>query len=261
MTAAATSLPLPSAETVSDLECPTHSEEGRRDRKKRATRQALRNAAIALVVERGFAHVTVEDIADAADVSTRTFFNYFPSKESAVIGADPERIEEVRMNLLARPAEESPLQALRAVTIDYTESIDEEYDDLGECREAWFRRFSAVREDPELLDAYSAHISSVERVLVEAMAERLGTDTSYDPYPALVTAAVFAATRIAALYWSANGGVGSLTKLTAAAIDSVADGLVDRDALGLLAAESGPLLRGASAAASHTGHRRTPQQR
>src|SRR5271154_6346541 len=86
---------------------------GRRDRKKQATRRALRFAALELVAERGFAHVTVEDISEAADVATRTFFNYFPTKESAVIGADPERIEELQANLLARPPAESPLQALR----------------------------------------------------------------------------------------------------------------------------------------------------
>ena len=67
------------------------SVEGRRDRKKHATRQALRDAALQLVTERGFANVTVEDIAEAVDVATRTFFNYFPSKEAAVIGADPGR--------------------------------------------------------------------------------------------------------------------------------------------------------------------------
>src|SRR5579862_6721191 len=76
---------------------------GRRDRKKNATRRALREAALQLVAERGFAHVTVEDIAQAADVATRTFFNYFPSKESAIIGADPERIAAIRQSLLARP--------------------------------------------------------------------------------------------------------------------------------------------------------------
>src|SRR5271165_5864259 len=95
------------------------AEGGRRDRKKQATRQALRSAALELVAERGFAHVTIEDIAEAADVATRTFFNYFPSKESAVIGADPERIEELRTSLLTRPLAESPLQALRSVTVEY----------------------------------------------------------------------------------------------------------------------------------------------
>jgi AcrR family transcriptional regulator len=202
---------------------------GRRDRKKQATRRALRNAALELVAVRGFAHVTVEDIAEAADVSTRTFFNYFPSKESAVIGADPERIDELRESLLARPLGESPLEALRAVIVEYASAIDEEFDDLGEGREAWFRRFCIVREDPDLLGAYVGHTTEVERSLVEAVAKRLGKDPAYDPYPALVTVTVFAAARVAALYWSAQGGVDSFAQLTAAAIDSLAGGLVEPD--------------------------------
>jgi len=206
---------------------PSQSIGGRRDRKKQVTRRALRNAALELVAERGFAHVTVEDIAEAADVATRTFFNYFASKESAVIGADPERIERLRTSLLARPPAESPLQALRWVTVEYAAAIDEEIDDLGEGREAWFRRFCMVREDPDLLGAYVGHSCDVERSLVQALAARLGTDPAHDPYPALVTATVLAAVRVAALYWSANGGLGSLARLTGAAIDSLGRGLVD----------------------------------
>jgi AcrR family transcriptional regulator len=198
---------------------------GRRDRKKSATRRALRNAALRLVAERGFANVTVEDIAEAADVATRTFFNYFPSKESAVIGADPERVEHLRLSFLARPPRESPLRSLRAVLVDYAATIDEEFDDLGEGKEAWFQRFCAVRADPDLRGAYAAHMSEVERSIMVAMAERLGTDPDHDPYPALVTATALAAVRVAALYWSANGGEDSLARLTGIAIDTLGKGL------------------------------------
>ncbi len=209
-------------------EHPAHvADGGRRDRKKQATHRALRSAALELVAERGYANVTVEDIAEAADVATRTFFNHFPSKESAVIGADPARIDHLRLSLLERPPEESPLEALRAVTVEYATVIDQELDDLGEGREAWFRRLCIVRGDPDLLGAYVGHISEVERSLVSALAERLGRDRLHDPYPALVTAAVLAAGRVAALYWSANGGAGSLADLTGAAIDCLAGGLVD----------------------------------
>ncbi len=225
---------------------PNEGSGGRRDRKKQATRRALRNAALELVAERGFAQVTVEDIAEAADVATRTFFNYFPSKESAVIGADPERIEELRTSLLARPPAESPLQALRWVTVEYAAAIDEEFDDLGEGRQAWFRRFCIVREDPDLLGAYVGHSCEVERSLVQALSARLGKDPAYDPYPALVTATVLAAVRVAALYWSANGGLGSLARLTGAAIDNLGKGLVDEEmfseAQGQPAPTAGPTL-------------------
>jgi AcrR family transcriptional regulator len=199
---------------------------GRRDRKKQATRGALRAAALKLVAARGFSQVTVEDIAEEADVSTRTFFNYFTSKESAVIGADPARVERMRESLLARPPDEPAITALRAVLVESAEVKAEEIDDLGEGKDAWFRRFSVVRKDPELAGAYSAHIAEIERNLVGAVAERLGTDAASDPFPALVTATALAATRVAGLYWSANGGTESLAELTGAAIDSVADGLL-----------------------------------
>ena len=78
-----------------------------RERKKLATRRSLRRAALNLVAERGFAHVTIEDIAEAADVSPRTFFNYFPSKEAALFGTDPERIPVLRERMI-RTARASP---------------------------------------------------------------------------------------------------------------------------------------------------------
>jgi AcrR family transcriptional regulator len=202
---------------------------GRRDRKKQATRQALRNAALQLVAEQGFANVTIEDITEVADVAPRTFFNYFPSKESAVIGADPERVALMQVSLIGRPSHESPLEALRAVLVEYTTAIAGEVDDLGEGREAWFRRFCAVRDDPDLRGAYVAHVSELEGGIVDALSRRLGKDPARDPYPALVTATVFAAARVAALYWTANGGVDSLHILTGAAIDTLGGGLVDEE--------------------------------
>jgi AcrR family transcriptional regulator len=211
---------------------------GRRDRKKQATRQALRQAALQLVAERGFANVTIEDITEVADVAPRTFFNYFPSKESAVIGADPDRVELMRVTLMGRPVGESPVEALRAVLVQYTGAIASEVDDLGEGREAWFRRYGVAREDPDLRGAYAAHISQLEHGIVDALSWRLGKDPACDPYPALVTAAVFAAARVAALYWTANGGVDPLDRLTGAAIDTLAGGLVDEEAFVVTAART-----------------------
>src|SRR6202046_4045696 len=87
----------------------------RRERKKLAPRRSLRRVAFDLVAERGFAHVTVEDIAEAADVSPRTFFNYFPSKEAALFGADTGRTEALRLRLIQQSPGETALEALGIV--------------------------------------------------------------------------------------------------------------------------------------------------
>ena len=212
---------------LSPVEAPSTVEGGRRERKKLATRQALRIAALELVAERGLADVTVEDIAEAADVATRTFFNYFPSKEAAVIGLDPDRVVRMSAQVLSRPPEETPLQAVRAALVEHAEAIEAEIDDLGEGRGPWLRRLCAVRADPELLRAFSANVTAVERGLTEALALRLGRDLAHDPYPALVSASALSAARVAGLYWSANDGAESLGALTAAAIDAIGAGLPD----------------------------------
>ena len=85
---------------------------GRRERKKQATRQALQDAALRLVAERGLDQVTVEDISEAADVATRTFFNYFSSKEEALLGNSPRNVAAVHRLVVERPTGESPLEAV-----------------------------------------------------------------------------------------------------------------------------------------------------
>jgi AcrR family transcriptional regulator len=87
---------------------------GRRDRKKRETRQALRDAAHQLFAERGFAQTTIEDITEAADVSRRTFFRYYSAKEDLLRSDIADLLPPLLDALRARPASEPPLLAVLA---------------------------------------------------------------------------------------------------------------------------------------------------
>src|SRR5215831_17631507 len=80
--------------------------EGLRQRKRRETRAALSQAAIRLCVQRGWENVTVDEIAEAANVSPRTFRNYFSTKAEAVAAGHLERMLRIADELRARPAEE-----------------------------------------------------------------------------------------------------------------------------------------------------------
>ena len=84
---------------------------GLRERKKNRTRETIRQAACRLIEQNGYANTTIEQIAEAAEVSPRTFFRYFPSKESALIADDLDR---VTVEALAGQSGDMPsLQAFR----------------------------------------------------------------------------------------------------------------------------------------------------
>src|SRR5947208_3300449 len=85
--------------------------EGLRERKKRQTREAVRHAAFQLFERNGYPNTTIEQIAEAADVSPRTFFRYFPNKAALLI---PDQLMEPIIELfVAAPAELSPVCAYR----------------------------------------------------------------------------------------------------------------------------------------------------
>ena len=202
-----------------------------RERKKLATRRALRQASLDLVAERGFAHVTVEDIAEAADVSPRTFFNYFPSKEAALFGADPGRTEALRLRLIQQSPGESALEALRIVLMDEARARTEELRELGGEPASQLQRMKASRLDPQLAAARAAHMAMVETVVADALAERLGTDPAKDPYPLLLSMAAMGLMRAALSFWATSGGVVPLEQLVDGASRALADGLPENCAL------------------------------
>lgn len=78
-----------------------HHSRSLRERKKEKTRAGIHTAAVRLTMERGLADVSIHAICSAADVSSRTFFNYFPSKVAAVIGSGDLTVSESRRSRLS----------------------------------------------------------------------------------------------------------------------------------------------------------------
>jgi AcrR family transcriptional regulator len=163
---------------------------GLRERKKQATRDALRLAALRLAALRGWDRVRVEDIAAEAGVSTRTFNNYFASKEEAFLATAYLRAARVQAALASRPADEPLWSALTTATVDSfaTEEID-------------LRQARLITPTPTLVGEQLKAFAVIERALAHAVAERIGADVEYDIYPRLVAGAVMSATRLAFEHW------------------------------------------------------------
>ena len=191
---------------------------GLRERKKLATRLGLHAAALQLVAERGLDAVSVDDIADRAEVSPRTFFNYFSSKDDAVLGLDPDGVQRQVEQFRARPADESPLEALRAVALEQAAEM------AGET-ELWPLRLTVIDAHPTLIGRLAAVFGESERVLAAAIAERTGTRVGPDPYATLLAAVAGVAMRTSLHRWHATDFTASLPGLVDEAWSVLAAGL------------------------------------
>ncbi len=189
---------------------------GLRERKKHETRLAISAAALELALSRGPSHVTVEDIAEAAEVSPRTVFNYFPTKEAAMLGTDPDRRARLVEHLRARPADEDALQALQA-TFRSNFTVEQ----VGR----WRTRARLARDHPQLHRAYLESWVELEVALAGALAERTGLDPRLDPYPRLVVAVTVTALRVAVDHAIGTGQGDRLSDAVEATFATVAAGL------------------------------------
>jgi AcrR family transcriptional regulator len=169
---------------------------GRRERKKLATRAAVREAALRLAVRHGVENVTVEQIAAAADVAERTFFNHFATKEDAVVAAAAAGAEALVAEFRARPPAEPVLRALREavlVVMDRTDAAGREH----------LTALRLIRDSPSLVPRQMAVLTAQEDALAGAIAERTGGG---GVYPQLVAAAALAALRVVLGRWLDQGG-------------------------------------------------------
>jgi AcrR family transcriptional regulator len=170
----------------------------RRDRQLEETRRDLAFAAFELARRRGLANVRVPEIARAAGVSTRTFNNYFASKEQAIVWPAGRRAALMAATLRARPAAEPLADALVATMTDESRSAAP---DLMPAR--WLRDFRAlVVREPALQGEYLVVAATAERDLGAAIADRAPARGLL--YARVLAAMVVAAERAAVMHWMAT---------------------------------------------------------
>jgi AcrR family transcriptional regulator len=159
--------------------------EGLRERKKRATRDAIAAAARRLFAERGFDHVTVAEIAVAADVSEKTVFNHFATKEDLAFAGGEARLNELLTDIAQRPAGTSVLDVFRATTAARVDSMAAVTDDDDLMVLPRIIRGSRVLQ--ERLTTGWEHESAA---LTAAIAKTVGTPDD-DLVPAIVARTLF----------------------------------------------------------------------
>jgi AcrR family transcriptional regulator len=198
---------------------------GLRERRKRLTAADLEAAALRLFGERGFDGVTVDDIAAEADVSRRTFFRYFASKEDVLLADHFVQLARLREAMTSRPADEPILAALRNAILSMT-------GDFEDRREMVILRGRIMRETPSLQARSLVHQKAWEDAMQDMVAERLAVDPAVDMRPGVVSATTLAALRVAFTNWLTAGAHGDLIAMTAEALDLLDGGLqlVERQA-------------------------------
>ncbi|MET9454238.1 TetR family transcriptional regulator [Streptomyces canus] len=175
-----------------------------RERKKQRTREALLRAAIELFTTEGYERTTVDDIADAVEVSQRTFFRYFAGKEDAALALDEMTVTRFVDAVRARPSHEPPLEALRQAVLEGWDTLHEVVESVVPV-ERFLAMYRVIESTPVLLAAHLRRSAEVEEVLTGVLAEREGLDAATDPRPRLLVAVFSGVMRVTERQWLTDG--------------------------------------------------------
>jgi len=185
--------------------------QGLRERKKIETRLALARAAMRLFEERGYDATTVDDIAAAANVSRRTFFRYFSSKEEVFV-IDPEgKLAALHVALADGPPDEPTVAALRRGILALAGVYFEPDLIRAEARVGLL--------EPKVAAAALAYQVRWEDALAGEVAADLGVDLERDPRPRIVAHATVAILRAGISTWLQASGQGEPVDVVAGTFD------------------------------------------
>ncbi|MET9520017.1 TetR family transcriptional regulator [Streptomyces sp. NPDC002994] len=188
---------------------------GLRERKKLKTRNAIRTATYRLISEQGYEATTVEQIAEAAEVSPSTVFRYFPAKEDIVITDEYDALMESALR--ARPADEPLVESLRTVV---TQALRHS---LAHEPEEMLLRSKLLTEVPAVRARMMESMSVTGRMLCEAVAERTGRGAD-DLEVRVVSMGFVAALMETTVYWAEHGRQDDLIALIDRTLDTLNDG-------------------------------------
>jgi AcrR family transcriptional regulator len=193
---------------------------GLRERKKARTRHAIEACALELFLSNGYEATTIDAITAACDISPRTFFRYFSSKDDILQGDNDVRLARLLQLLRDRPAGESPMRALREAVVALTGLYEDD-------REHLLLRFRVFERNPDLLARGLESQHAWEQAIVNALDERHGAvGFLYDRLELrLIAASGMAALRAAVDVWQTVDGAEALSTLVARAFDRLAGGL------------------------------------
>lgn len=196
---------------------------GLRERKKARTREALQETALALFGRQGFDHTTIEEIADACEVSPRTFFRYFPTKEDVLFADASTRRDLLLSGIAERPEHESPFAALRAGMRALAHNYQLDHDALA-------LRAQIMNASPQLQLYKAEHQQGWESEVVDLLERRQHTRSARARADLqLVTAMATAALRVSLDVWISDERGPGLVVLLDRAFDRLASGF-DPDA-------------------------------
>jgi AcrR family transcriptional regulator len=187
------------------------------EQRRRSTRDALRRAALASFARKGFANVTVTELAREAGVTERTFFRHFPSKEAVLFQDYETQVEWLSEALAQRPASEALIDAVLASIASFPY-------DLEVVRQA-----ATARAELITADRIAGHLrvvqSSFAAVITDFIKDRYSDTPDIDLVAEVAGATIAAALVVAVEHWGRSGCAGDLGEITTAALNLVRSGL------------------------------------
>ncbi|MBP2581970.1 AcrR family transcriptional regulator [Streptomyces sp. PvR006] len=202
---------------------------GLRERKKQRTREALIKVALELFTAHGYERTTVDEIVDTVEVSQRTFFRYFSSKEEVAFAVQQMVEERFVEALRRRPPDEGPFDALRNAVLSGWDTIGDAITEVVPL-ELYLRTFQMIESTPALLAVHLRRSTEMEETLAGIIAERESLDVDADPRPRIAVAAFSGVMRVTGQMWGrgTDQSLEAIRALTERYLDHLAPALAPR---------------------------------